>query len=163
MESLPKSEELKLDFRRATPDDVGDFLEMEKTAIKHKTYSGITDQETALQEIAKKEVYMIYHEGKLAGSTEFQTISPDHAHLSGLVIHPDFQGKGIARQAALFRLEKLKNVKRVDLVTHPENFKIINLYQSLGFKVEKRIENYFGDGEPRLMLVKEKKFRLCCD
>jgi len=72
-----------------------------------------------------------------------------------LVIHPNFQGQGIGREAVLFRLEKLKGVKRVWLVTHPENFKIINLYQSLGFKIEKRLENYFGDGEPRIILLRD--------
>ena len=108
----------------------------------------------ALQEFSENEVYLIYKDGELVGSTEFEMKSPDHAYLAGVVIHPDFQGQGIAREAALFRLKKLKGVKRVDVVTHPKNFKIINLYQSLGFKIEKRIENYFGDGEPRVILVK---------
>lgn len=100
-------------------------------------------------------MYLIYEDGYLVGSTEYQIKSPDHAYLSGIVIHPNFQEQGIARKAALFRLNKLENFKRIDLVTHPNNFKIINLYQSLGFKVEKRVENYFGDGEPRLVLARE--------
>lgn len=147
-------EELVLSFLKATPEDVDAYLELERTAIGNKTYSGITDREEALQDFQENEVYLIYKDGKLAGSTEFEIKSPEHAYLSGVVIHPDFQGQGIAREATLFRLEKLKGVKRIDVVTHPENFKIINLYTSLGFTVEKQIENYFGDGEPRVMLAK---------
>ena len=148
-------EDLKLSFRKAMPDDADAFVELEHTAAVNKTYSGILDREEALKEFAENEVYLIYKDDKLAGSTEYEMKNPDHAYLSGLVIHPDYQGKGIGREAALFRLEKLKGVKRIDLVTHPENFKIIDLYQSLGFKIEKQIENYFGDGEPRLVLVRE--------
>lgn len=151
-----QKEGLSLTFKKATQEDVEDFLVLESTAIKNKTYSGILDKDEALQEFAENEVYLIYKDNKIVGSTEFQIKSPEHAYLAGLVIHPDFQGQGIGREAALFRLEKLKDVKRIDLVTHPENFKIIDLYKSLGFSVEKRIENYFGDGEPRLMLVLEK-------
>ncbi|MEK7462910.1 MAG: N-acetyltransferase [Patescibacteria group bacterium] len=152
-----KKEKPQLTFRKATPKDADVYLELEKTAIGQKTYSGIKDKEEALQEFSENEVYLIYKDGGLVGSTEFEMKSPDHAYLAGVVIHPNFQGQGIAREATLFRLEKLKNVKRVDVVTHPENFKIINLYQSLGFKIEKRIENYFGDGEPRVMIVRTLK------
>lgn len=53
----------------------------------------------------------------------------------------------------LFILEKCKGADRVDLVTHPENRSALELYSSLGFKVEARQENYFGDGEPRLVLT----------
>ena len=148
-------EDLKLSFRKATPEDADAYVELEHTAAMNKTYSGILDREEALKDFTENEVYLIYKDDKLAGSTEYEMKSPDHAYLSGLIIHPDYQGKGIGREAALFRLEKLKGVKRIDLVTHPENFKIIDLYQSLGFKIEKQIENYFGDGEPRVVLAKE--------
>jgi ribosomal-protein-alanine N-acetyltransferase len=148
-------EDLKLSFRKVTQEDIDAYLELERTAIGNKTYSGILDKDEALKEFSENEVYLMYKAGKLVGSTEFEMKSPDHAYLSGLVVHPDFQDQGIAREAILFRLEKLKGVKRIDVITHPENSKIIHLYESLGFKIEKRMENYFGDGEPRIMLVKE--------
>jgi len=151
---LESKEGLKLSFRRATEEDIDAYLELERTAIANKTYSGIVDRDEALQDFSENDVYLIYKDGKLVGSTELEMKSSDHAYLSGVVVHPDFQGQGIAREAALFRLEKLKGVRRVDVVTHPENFKIIELYKSLGFVIERQIENYFGDGEPRLMLAR---------
>jgi len=42
--------------------------------------------------------------------------------------------------------------KRIELVTHPDN-PALKLYESLGFTVESRKENYWGDGEPRLVLA----------
>ncbi len=153
--SVESKEDFKLSFRRVSEEDVDAYLELERTVIGDRKYSGILDKDEALKEFRDNEVYLIYKDGHLAGSTEFQMKTPDHAYLAGVIVHPDFQGQGIARQATLFRLEKLKGVKRIDVVTHPENSKIIGLYQSLGFKIEKCMENYFGDGEPRVMLVRE--------
>ncbi|TSC64209.1 MAG: Acetyltransferase [Parcubacteria group bacterium Gr01-1014_91] len=148
---------VKLSFRRATSEDADAFLALEHSVIGTKTYSGSANRAEALQEIAENEVYLIYRDEQLIGSTAFQMKSHDHAYLSGMVVHPDFQGQSIAREAALFRLRKLQGVKRIDLVTHPGNFKVIRLWKTLGFQIEKRIENYFGDGEPRLVLVKERQ------
>jgi ribosomal-protein-alanine N-acetyltransferase len=59
----------------------------------------------------------------------------------------------LARKAMIHVLNEIELVKRIDLVTHPDNTKAINLYESLGFKIESTIENYFGDGEPRIVMV----------
>ncbi len=148
-----KKENLKLSFRKVTPHDVDAYLALEKTMIGPKAYSSVKDKEEVLQDFKDNEVYLIYKNGEIAGSAEFEMKSPDHAYMSGVVIHPDFQGQGIAREAVLFRLNKLKNVKRIDVITHPENSKIVNLYKSLGFSIEPGIlENYYGDGEPRIKL-----------
>lgn len=148
---------VSLSFRRATPEDADAFLALERSVAGTRMYSGSADKAEALQEIAENEVYLIYRGEQLVGSAAFQMKGPDHAYLSGVVVYPDYQRQGIAREAALFRLRKLQGVKRIDLVTHPGNFKTINLWKSLGFEVEKRIENYFGDGEPRLVLAKERQ------
>jgi ribosomal-protein-alanine N-acetyltransferase len=73
--------------------------------------------------------------------------------VSNLAVDPTYRRRGIARAAMLLILEKCKGSHRVDLVTHPENKNALRLYRSLGFKVESRQENYFGDGEPRLVLA----------
>jgi ribosomal protein S18 acetylase RimI-like enzyme len=51
-------------------------------------------------------------------------------------------------------LKELKIFKRLDLVVHPDNIGAIKLYNSLGFETESLKENYFGDGEPRLIMIK---------
>jgi ribosomal protein S18 acetylase RimI-like enzyme len=51
-------------------------------------------------------------------------------------------------------LEELKDYKRIELVTHPDNKSAIKLYFSFGFLTEKQMENYFGDGEPRILMAK---------
>ena len=82
--------------------------------------------------------------------------SLDHAYLSGLAIDPRFQGQGIGREASKLILNKLKDIKRINIITHPDNAVALKLYQSLGFIIESRKENYYSDGEPRLVLVLRK-------
>ncbi|TSC74309.1 MAG: acetyltransferase [Parcubacteria group bacterium Gr01-1014_44] len=143
-------------FQKATVDDVKIFIELEKKVAHLKIYSGIIDEGEARKEIENNEVYFIRKGNEVIGSTEYQMKGPNEAYLGGLVIDPLFQGQGIARQAIEFRLNKLENVKRVWLVTHPHNSKIIRLYLSYGFIIEAWKDNYYGDGEPRLVLVLEK-------
>lgn len=145
----------KITFKRAAIDDVDEFLRIEKSTISLKIYSRISDKEEALEEIKNNEVYFIIKNNKIIGSCECQTRGVDEAYISGLVILPEFQNQGIARQAIEFRLNKLKNVKRIWLVTHPHNSKVIRMYLSYGFIIESWKDNYFGDGEPRIVLAKQ--------
>lgn len=153
MLKLPSKNELIFKKAEATDEDIKKYLEVEKTAIGQKTYSGISDPGEAKKEMRTNEVFFIFKNGKLAGTCQYELKTPDCAYLSGIVIIPDFQGQGIARKAADFRLKKLKYMKRIEVATHPDNAKMLHIYVSLGFKVESRRENYYGDGEPRMLLV----------
>jgi len=77
--------------------------------------------------------------------------------LSGLMVKPEFQGKGIGREAMRQVLEEVSDVERIWLATHPSNTPAIKLYLSFGFIIEEKIENYFGDGEPRIIMSRKKK------
>lgn len=69
---------------------------------------------------------------------------------------PKFQGQRLAKLAMAKLLKELENYKIVDLVVHPENITAIKLYELFGFIIKDRKENYYGDGEPRLIMVLEK-------
>jgi len=92
--------------------------------------------------------------GDLVVGTAAYWLRPDMSvYISNVAVHQMYRRQGIARAAMSFILEKCKGTHRVDLVTHPENKNALQLYESLGFKVESHQENYFDDGEPRLVLV----------
>jgi [ribosomal protein S18]-alanine N-acetyltransferase len=86
------------------------------------------------------------------GTAAYRVRSDHSVYISNVAVDPTYRRQGIARSAMSFILEKCKGNSRIDLVTHPENEAALQLYMSLGFKVESRQENYFGDGEPRLVL-----------
>lgn len=61
-----------------------------------------------------------------------------------LVVHPDYQGKKIGRTIFTIFLEEvgrnMPHIGRVELITRESNVRAIKLYQSLGFRVEGRME-----------------------
>ncbi len=145
---------MKIDLILATEKDIPKYLSLEKSLPETKIYSGSKDEAEAKKEFEENIISFIRSSEEIVGSIQYEMKSPDHAYISGLVVSPQFQGQGIAREAMNQLLEKLKDVKVIDLVTHPEN-PVIHLYESLGFVRGETIENYFGDGEPRLRLSKQ--------
>lgn len=144
---------IDINLRKAAPNDIETLLSLEKSVDGVKTYSAMTDKEEFLAELKHSNVFIIEKDGQAVGNIIYEIKSPDHAYIGGLVIDPRFQDRGIAREAMSRILKELKNYKRIDLVTHPENTKTIKLYGSLGFIIESRKENYYGDGEPRVVMV----------
>ena len=146
-----------INLKRAALEDVDKILEVEKSVVGTKIYSGLTSRDDAIKEMAHDFYYLIEKDDRVVGNTSYEMKGAEHAYISGLTIAKEFQGQGIARQAMQILLEKLKDIKLIDLVTHPENEKAIKLYESLGFeKAGEPIPNYFNDGEPRIRMVLEK-------
>lgn len=139
---------------RASAEDTQTLLDIEKTAIGPKTYSGYSEEVEVIDYIKSDVVYLIKQGGQVAGSISYEVRSDDHAHISGLVIKPEFQGQGVAKKALLKLLEELRSFRKLDLVVHPDNTKAVELYKSLGFQVGATKENFFGNGEPRLVMNK---------
>lgn len=143
----------EITFQKATVGDVDAYLNLEKKADYLTVYSAIVDKDEAIEEIENNEVYLIKNGDVVVGSTEYQIQEPDCAYMGGLVIDSDFQNQGIARKAIEFRLNQLKDMKRIYLTTHPHNSKVIHMYLSYGFIIESWKDDYFGDGEPRIVLA----------
>ncbi|QQR50034.1 GNAT family N-acetyltransferase [Candidatus Nomurabacteria bacterium] len=148
--------ETQIEFRKATIADVERYIEIEKTAIGKKIYLITTDPEEVRDVIETNEIFFIYVDNLLAGRVAYEIKNKNEVYLSDLIILPEFQGLGIARKAALFQLDQTKEYNYVWFVTHPHNNKILTLYLSLGFTIESWKDNYFGDGEPRLVLARTK-------
>lgn len=158
MDKEPIKESLKnISLRKATQKDVDILITLEKSVDGVKTYSAMTESEEMLEELKKDEIFIIEQDGEAVGSVMYEMKSPEHAYISGLVIDPRFQGRGLGKEAMTMAMKELSHCERVDLVTHPENARAIKLYESLGFVIESRKENYFGDGEPRVVMALEKK------
>jgi ribosomal-protein-alanine N-acetyltransferase len=142
-----------MELIKATIEDIQTLLEIEKTAKGLKVYSGYFSEKELEEWINSEVVYLIKNNDIIIGSISYKIESVDHADISGLVIKPEFQKRGFAKRAIILLLEELKDFKRLTLVVHPDNH-AIRLYESFGFIQESRKENYWGDGEPRLMMVK---------
>ncbi|KKQ35741.1 MAG: N-acetyltransferase GCN5 [Candidatus Nomurabacteria bacterium GW2011_GWB1_37_5] len=135
--------------------DLQTLIDLEKSVPATNVYSPALTMDDWKDEFEKGEVYLIKKDDDIVGNISYEKKSDDHVYVSGILVDYRFQGQGIAKEALNQVLEKFRNIKRIDLVTHPDN-PAINLYQSFGFSIESRIENYYGDGQPRLRLVLNK-------
>jgi ribosomal protein S18 acetylase RimI-like enzyme len=144
-------------LKKASVSDIPILLELEKTVSGTDVYSPMLEENEWKEELKNSEVYLIEKNGAVAGNLSYERKNDDYIHITGLVVIPTFQRQGVARKVLTSLLEKFKNIKRIDLAAHPDNYRALKLYQSLGFAVESLKENYYGDGEPRLILSLTKK------
>ena len=139
---------------RATENDTAVLLAIEETAKDLIVYRwGFTDSEF-LEWINTDIVYLIEEDGVMVGDISYVVKDNDYAYISGLVIKPEFQRRGLARKAMTLLMEELNDFRRLGLDVHPDNH-AVKLYESLGFVATERKENFYGDGQPRIIMVKE--------
>ncbi|MBI2003427.1 MAG: GNAT family N-acetyltransferase [Parcubacteria group bacterium] len=147
---------MSIEFKRATTEDIPTLIFIEKSVAGTKIYSPMLDEKEWAEEIEKSVVYLVLKDNIVVGNVSYEIKDSDYVYISGFAIDSRFQKQGIGREVLTRLLEEFKDKKRIDLVTHPDNEAALKLYKSFGFVVESRKENYFGDGEPRLVLVLEK-------
>lgn len=136
-----------------TEADVDAFLALEEKVKVPKIYNPITNTADALDEIQTNELFFIESEGTTVGTIAYAQKPDGSYYISNVAVLPEYRGKGIARLAMQKILEHISPAHRVWLVVHPENENALKLYTSLGFKQENRVENYYGDGEPRVVMA----------
>ncbi|MBI2048227.1 MAG: GNAT family N-acetyltransferase [Parcubacteria group bacterium] len=143
-------------LQRAVSKDADVYLAIEKSVMRlfRDTYSGIESRKEASEEIRSQVAYLIKKSGKVVGTVQYIRKGKDRAHISGLAIQPKFHRQGIGRMAIELILKELKGIKKISLVTHPKNTPAITLYLSLGFVIEGWKDNYYGDGEPRILMAR---------
>jgi ribosomal protein S18 acetylase RimI-like enzyme len=142
-------------FQQAAAEDVHIFAALERKSTS-RIYGPIGAMEDALREISENTLFFIKKVEIIVGTAAYRVRPDSSVYISCVAIDPAYRRQGIARAAMTYILEKTNDASRIDLVTHPENANALRLYASLGFKIESRRENYYGDGEPRLVLIKDR-------
>jgi len=131
--------------------DIPTLIDIEKAVGNQRTYSPMLKESAWKEELKNSTVCLIQCDGAVVGNFSYEQKDSTHVYITGLVIRPEFQRRGIARNILTQFLDERKDVATIGLVTHPDN-PALKLYQSVGFVVEGRRENYYGDGQPRLIL-----------
>ena len=144
---------MQLDYFRAGPEHAQAFFDLERLAGDPRTYGPLTDLTAALREIDENRLYLFRADGMIVASAAYRVRDDGSVHISSVTVHPEWRRRGIARAAMRFLLDLNPHAARIDLVTHPDNVAALALYRALGFAIEDRMEDYYGDGEPRLTLV----------
>ena len=113
--------------------------------------SSVNEQVTYL----KDSLTFIYYDGdKPIGFFAYEPQENNQIELKTMAVIPSYQNKGVGKKMADDFLRRVKG-KRVHTVTHPKNTAAIILYLKHGFQIYGWKNNYYGDGEPRLLLKLE--------
>ncbi len=98
--------------------------------------------------------FVIEVEGEPAGVVELVEI--DYIHRGAefqIIVHPEFQGRGYAREATIKALDHafaVLNLHKVYLIVAVDNPKAIHVYEKVGFVTEGELrEEFFADGRYR--------------
>lgn len=140
-------------LQKITDADIGEYLEIEKK-VGGKTYFPWTSEKEIRDWMINGEVCLIKNVDKVVGHVSYQIKEGNVLWLDGLVIDPQYQGQGLGRKAIEQIFNSVGSISKAELTVHPENYAAIKTYESLGFKLEERKDDYYGDGQPRLLLVR---------
>ena len=143
-----------LALRRARLSDAEAFLRLEQNLGCARIYHPVGSRAEALRELRRTCLYFIRLGGRIAGTVAYRLRNDGSIEISNLALQPEYRRLGLARAAMQYILALHPHAVRFELVTHPENGAALRLYRSLGFRLSGRLENCFGDGEPRLRLVR---------
>lgn len=82
---------------------------------------------------------------------------PETAELYSIVVAKAARGQGVGRKltAASIDWAARQGCRRIVLTVSPDNAPAYAIYESLGFQIEHREENYYGDGAPRLFMTRD--------
>ncbi len=139
-----------MDLRKINPEEFGQLLfEIDNAAFTREFDLRARSVQEEVDYLRYSEVFLAYDGNKAIGLISYQ-LESDTAEIKTLAVIPEYQRKGIGKQLISEILKKLKG-KRVHLVTHPKNTSAIILYLKSGFQIYGWKDNYYGDGEPRLL------------
>ena len=149
---------MQIKFRKATGEDADEILQMEKS-VESKIYHAYSTPSEIIENYIKGGgAFMITDEkDRIIGFICYEMMTESLAHVNDLTIKPEYQNQGLGSKGMEFLLDRLKNIPKIELVTHPKNNPAIRLYLKFGFEIEGWKDNFYGDGEPRLILAKVKK------
>ena len=144
----------ELVFERATAKDAATLLDLERRVAVARIYDARTDIGDVVREIEGNSLYFITYRGSVIASASYRLQDDDSVYIGNVAVDPAYRRQGVSRAAMMFIAGQNAHAARFELVTHPDNDAALRLYAALGYRNEVRHENYFGDGEPRLKLVR---------
>lgn len=145
---------MKIELEKASSEDWQEVLNYEK-GVDSKTFHAMTTEAEVKDFMDKNELFFISADDIKVGAISYEP-RKDSNHINELIVAPEHQKQGIGTRAMEVLMNQIGQDKPMDLVTHPENSIAIRIYLKLGFIITDLKDNFYGDGEPRLLLVKEK-------
>jgi ribosomal protein S18 acetylase RimI-like enzyme len=140
--------------QRAEAADADRIVLFEAVVTNRKLYGKPLDHAAALKEIKANEYYCLICDGRVFATGACRRQSDASAYLSNIAVHPQKRRQGLVRALLMHLLRRCIDASSIDLAVHPENHPARALYASVGFVPKYCKDNFFGDGEPRLIMTR---------
>lgn len=144
-----------LEYVLVLPKDIDTYLQLDQLFARPPWYALTTDRAKALREILRDKLFFVLEDSVPVGLAAYRIGPNNEAMLHRIAVISSRRRNGIGRAATKFLLEIVKDCPRICLIVHQNN-PAKDLYKSLGFEIEKADPDYFGDGEPRFLMVYRK-------
>lgn len=142
-----------LELLPMAPSDLEAYIALEK-AVESRTYVAAQNLAEAEEEYEKGPMFFIKQGDTVVGAASYIVEEDGRVYINGLSVSPEYQGQGLGSRVLDQILGQVQGAPQVWLRTHPEN-PAVKLYESRGFKITAKEENYEGTGEPRSILVRD--------
>jgi ribosomal protein S18 acetylase RimI-like enzyme len=139
-------------LKRADTDDVDAIVAFEALVMNKRLYGSPLDHAAAKSEIDTNEYYLYINESHVVATGALRRRDDGSIYLSNIAVHPAARRKGIARAMMRHLLLLCDTAPSLDLAVHSDNHAARSLYVSLGLSPMQIREDFFGDGEPRLIM-----------
>jgi ribosomal protein S18 acetylase RimI-like enzyme len=126
------------------------LLDLEKRILVEKYHNPFQNTGQVIEFYKQSEIYFSYLGNTPVGFMAYQRTG-EVSELLGLGVLPKYQRVGIGKKMLFFFMEKEKN-RELKLVVHPYNAKALIMYLNTGWRITGYRENYYGDGQPRVIL-----------
>jgi len=133
---------MDISIKRASPEDASNILALQKVAYQSEallcndwTIPPLTQTQPEIEaEFQSKVFWKVVKEERIVGSVR-ASMDGDTCFIGRLIVHPDFQRKGIGTRLLLETEEFFLRAKRFELFTGSKSINNIRLYQRLGYQV----------------------------
>ena len=139
-------------IKKAEVSDIDEILSIQKLAYKSEaeiyddfSIPPLVQTVEEIKEEFKNHVFLkVVQNNRIIGSVRALQIGDKTCYIGRLIVHPDFQNKGIGTKLMKKIEDIFKECQRFELITGHKSMKNIILYQKLDyniFKTEKATEN----------------------
>ena len=152
---------MKIEFERATVDDLGDLINVRNRSfyadfIKYGECPGYNiSNEDMTNIILNKISYKIIYNGQLVGNISITDNQDNTFHLGCLCVIPEYENKGIGQATLRFIESEFPHVTVWTLDTPADKERNIYFYKKAGYTI---IKEYMGGGVKLVLFEKKINF-----